>query len=104
MLVTEELSDVFRQKSCFSFYKKANVKLHKEEGLILEDHSKSCLNKKKPLVISYQFILAVETHITQSEQNDSMDIRFLGSHSKNTQKVFDKTLEVRNYIYIFLSP
>ena len=99
MLVTEELSDFFRQKSCFSFYKKANVKLLKEEGLILEDHSKSFLNKKKPLVISYQFILAVETHITQREQNDSMDIRFLGSHSKNTQKVFDKTLEVRHYIY-----
>ena len=95
MLVTEELEEVFRQKSCFSFYKKANVKLHKEKGLILEDHSKSCLNKKKPLVISYQFLLAVETHITQSEQNDSMDIRFLGRPSKNTQKVFDKTLEVR---------
>ena len=71
------------------------------KGLVV-DHSKSCLIKSKPLVIPNQFLLAVNTHISSpSDQNDSisfmdMDIRFLGSHTKNTQKVFDKALEVSN--------
>ena len=75
--------------------------MHNEKGLVLEFSKNSlCLTKKKPLVISFQYFLAVETHInTPREQNESMsfldlDIRLLGNHSKNTQKVFDKSLEV----------
>jgi len=98
MLVSEELEEIFELKSCLFFHKKANVKLYKEKGLVL-DYTKSCFNKKKTQIIPYHFLLAVETHITQKgNQNESMpfmdmDIRFLGSQSKNSQKVFDKALE-----------
>ena len=101
MFLEEELEDTFCLKNCLPFSRKANVKLHNEKGLVLEFSKNSlCLTKKKPLVISFQYFLAVETHISTSEQNESMpfldlDIRLLGNHSKNTSKVFDKSLEVK---------
>ena len=92
----EDFIDTFRLLWPSS-QKKTTVKL-KEENLILEFSGGKLCRQKKPLIIPFDLLLEIESK-TSKRQADSItfvdtDFRFIGNGTKNTQKVFDKILDV----------
>ena len=85
-------------------YKKTKVKF-RDDTLVIEYLPTKFCRHKKPLIIPFDFLLSVETKASDNTKHESIsfletDLRFLGNGTKNTQKVFDKVLEVRG---IFLT-
>ena len=72
------MSDV-EGEEIFSLQQKTKVRIHAEKIVIENPAGKFSLWSKKPIVIPFEFLLAVEVG-----SSDAIEVR-----SKNTRKVFD---------------
>ena len=78
------MSDV-EIEEIFSLQQKTKVRIHAEKIVIENPAGKFSLWNKKPIVIPFEFLLAVEVG-----SSDAIEVR-----SKNTRKVFD--IQVYNW-------
>ena len=75
-------ADVEDCEEIFSLEQKTKVRINDGKIVIENPAGKYCLLNKKPIVIPFEFLLAVD--VGQSEQHAEIEIK-----SKNRRKVFD---------------
>ena len=79
------MSDVEGAEEIFSLGQKTKVRIHEEQIVIDNPAGKYCLLSKEPIIIPFEFLLALDVG------HDTVEVR-----SKNTRKVFDMQVTAKN--------